>query len=61
MAVVTLRPGESLTAQDLVAYCRERLAVYKCPRVVEFTDALPRNTLGKVVKDELIRARVTSG
>jgi long-chain acyl-CoA synthetase len=61
MAVVTLRPGESASAQDLVAYCRERLAVYKCPRVVEFTDALPRNTLGKVVKDELIRARVTSG
>jgi long-chain acyl-CoA synthetase len=61
MAVVTLRPGESLTAQDLVAYCRERLAVYKCPRVVEFRDALPRNTLGKVVKDELIRARATSG
>lgn len=55
MAVVTLRPGGSLTAPDLVAYCRERLAAYKYPRVVEFRDALPRNALGKVVKDELVR------
>jgi long-chain acyl-CoA synthetase len=55
MAVVTLRPGQSLSAPDLITYCRERLAVYKCPRVVEFRDSLPRNTLGKVVKDELVR------
>ncbi len=53
-AVVALRPGASVTAQDLIAYCRERMAAYKYPRVVEFCDALPRNTLGKVLKDELV-------
>jgi len=54
MAVVTLRPGESAAAADLLAYCRERLAAYKYPRVFEFRDTLPKNTLGKVLKDELV-------
>jgi long-chain acyl-CoA synthetase len=54
-AVVALRPGASLTGPELVAYCRERIAAYKYPRVIEFRDALPRNTLGKVVKDELVQ------
>jgi long-chain acyl-CoA synthetase len=54
MAVVTLRPGESVAAADLLAYCRERLAAYKYPRVFEFRDMLPKNTLGKVLKDELV-------
>jgi long-chain acyl-CoA synthetase len=53
-AVVTLRPGASLTAPQLIAYCKERIAAYKYPRVIEFRAALPRNTLGKVVKDELV-------
>ena len=53
-AVVVLRPGASLTAEELIAYCKERIAAYKYPRVVEFTAALPRNTLGKVLKDELV-------
>jgi long-chain acyl-CoA synthetase len=54
MAVVTLRPGADLTGPELIAYCRERIAAYKYPRVIEFRDALPRNTLGKVLKDELV-------
>jgi long-chain acyl-CoA synthetase len=54
MAVAVLRPDSSLTAPDLIAYCRERMASYKYPRVIEFRDELPKNTLGKVLKDELI-------
>jgi long-chain acyl-CoA synthetase len=54
MAVVALRPGESLTSEELIAYCKERIAAYKYPRVIEFRAALPRNTLGKVLKDELV-------
>jgi len=54
MAVVVRRPGAALAADELVAYCKERLAAYKYPRVIEFRDALPRNTLGKVIKDELV-------
>ncbi len=54
MAFVMLRPGASLTAQELIEYCKERMAAYKYPRVIEFRAALPRNTLGKVLKDELV-------
>lgn len=39
----------------LVSYCRAQLAAYKCPRVYQFRAELPKNTLGKVLKDELVR------
>ncbi|MGD0376156.1 MAG: long-chain fatty acid--CoA ligase, partial [Streptosporangiaceae bacterium] len=52
-AVVVLRPGASLTAPELIEYCKERIAAYKYPRVIEFCGALPRNTLGKILKGEL--------
>jgi fatty-acyl-CoA synthase len=54
LAVVALRPGYTLTAADILAYCDGRLARYKHPQVVMFTDALPRNAMGKVVKAELL-------
>jgi long-chain acyl-CoA synthetase len=43
------RAGPEL-AEELIGYCRERLAAYKCPRTVEFTDALPRQENGKLYK-----------
>lgn len=52
-AVVVLHPGRAASEDDLAALCRERLAGYKCPRRIEFADALPRNALGKVLKREL--------
>ena len=54
MAVVVLRPAMDLLEPELRSYCRERLAGYKCPRVFQFRSELPKNTLGKVLKDELI-------
>jgi long-chain acyl-CoA synthetase len=57
LAVVTVRPGVAVTAASLSAFCRERLAAYKYPRVFEFRAALPKNTLGKVLKDELVPGR----
>ena len=56
MAVVILRPGMVPAEHELVSYCRQRLAAYKCPRVFQFRAQLPKNTLGKVLKDELVRA-----
>jgi len=56
MAVVILRPSVVLLEHELVSYCRERLAAYKCPRIFQFRAELPKNTLGKVLKDELARA-----
>ena len=54
MAVVILRPAVDLLEHELPSYCRERLAAYKCPRVFQFRAELPKNSLGKVLKDELI-------
>ena len=54
MAVVTLRPGASLAAPELIAFCKERIAAYKYPRVIEFRDELPKNAMGKIMKDQLI-------
>jgi long-chain acyl-CoA synthetase len=55
MAVIVLRAGMELAEPDLVAYCRGQLAAYKCPRIHQFRTELPKNTLGKVLKDELVR------
>ena len=52
-AVVVLRAGHSLSAEDLVAHCRAQIAGYKCPRSVEFRTELPLPAAGKVLKYEL--------
>jgi long-chain acyl-CoA synthetase len=52
-AVVQPVPGVAGSpdlADDLIAYCRERLSSYKCPRTVDFVDALPRDDNGKLYK-----------
>ena len=53
MAVVVARAAVELRENELVSWCRERLAAYKCPRIFQFRAELPKNTLGKVLKDEL--------
>jgi long-chain acyl-CoA synthetase len=55
MAAVVLRPAMELLEHELVTYCHEQLAAYKCPRIFRFRAELPKNTLGKVLKDELVR------
>jgi long-chain acyl-CoA synthetase len=52
-AVVTLKPGQSATSEDLIAWSKERLAAYKYPRAIEFVDALPKGPTGKILKREL--------
>ncbi len=52
-AYVVRRPDAVVEAADLVAFARERLANYKVPRLVEFTESLPRNASGKVLKNDL--------
>jgi len=58
-AIVVLRPGRQATAAEVIGHCRDRLASYKKPAIVEFAQALPRNAGGKVLKTEL-RARTAS-
>jgi acyl-CoA synthetase (AMP-forming)/AMP-acid ligase II len=52
-ALVVLAPGGSATEADLIAYCREGLAHFKCPTSVEFRDALARTATGKLQKYKL--------
>ncbi len=49
-AFVVLRPNQSVGADELIAWSKERMANYKVPRAVEFVDALPLNASGKVLK-----------
>ena len=51
-AFVTLKEGASVMADELVAFCRDRLAHFKCPKAIEF-GPLPKTATGKVRKNEL--------
>jgi acyl-CoA synthetase (AMP-forming)/AMP-acid ligase II len=55
-AVVVLRDGAASTAEEVIEFCRSRLASYKKPKSVDFSDALPKNAYGKVLKKE-VKAR----
>jgi fatty-acyl-CoA synthase len=48
-AFVTLKPGKSATAEEIIAYCRQNLAHFKCPRHVVFSE-LPKTSTGKIQK-----------
>jgi HIP---CoA ligase len=64
LAYVVAGPGPSLTEQDVIAHCRERLANFKVPRDVVFVGKLPRNASGKVLKRDLreqARAAIGTG
>ena len=52
-AVVSLQQGESVSPEELTAYCKERMAAYKYPRIVEIVDELPKTVSGKILRREL--------
>jgi long-chain acyl-CoA synthetase len=52
-AVVALKKGESATTDEIVAFCKKKLAGYKAPKSVEFVDELPKNAAGKIMKREM--------
>jgi long-chain acyl-CoA synthetase len=56
-AFVSVDPSVPVTAAELIEHCRERLAAYKCPRVVEFLDELPKNASGKILRRTLRSGR----
>jgi fatty-acyl-CoA synthase len=55
-ACVVLRPGHAVSEGELIAFCRDRQAHYKCPRSVDFMAQLPRNPSGKLQKNVLRQA-----
>jgi long-chain acyl-CoA synthetase len=54
-AWVVVKPGESLTEEDIKDWCKERLAKFKVPTHVEFRSELPKTTVGKILRRELVR------
>lgn len=54
-AWVVLRPGEALSAGELIAFCRQHLAAYKVPRQVEFREELPKSAVGKYLRRVLLQ------
>jgi acyl-CoA synthetase (AMP-forming)/AMP-acid ligase II len=52
-AIVVRKPGSEVTAAELIAFARERIAGYKLPKSIDFVEALPRNPSGKILKREL--------
>ena len=53
MACLVLNNGQQIDVQEIVSFCRDKLAGYKIPRQIQILDALPRNPTGKVLKTEL--------
>ncbi|GAB6906680.1 AMP-dependent synthetase [Desulfosarcina cetonica] len=49
-AIVALKPEETATAEDLIAYCKENMASYKKPKTIEFMADLPKSPTGKILK-----------
>ena len=52
-AVIVLKPGQQADADDIIDYCREKMASYKKPAIVEFVETLPKNAMQKVLKNVL--------
>jgi long-chain acyl-CoA synthetase len=52
-AVLSLKAGAELSADAIIAHCRERMAAYKVPRIVEFIPELPKTVTGKILRREL--------
>jgi long-chain acyl-CoA synthetase len=58
-ACVVKAPGADLAAEEVISFCRERLAAYKVPKEIVFLDALPKSTVGKILRRELREAAIT--
>ncbi|MCU0577107.1 MAG: AMP-binding protein, partial [Desulfobacterota bacterium] len=52
-AFIVIKPGESLTDTEVIAFCKDKLAAYKVPKEVEFISELPKSAIGKILRREL--------
>jgi long-chain acyl-CoA synthetase len=58
-AYIVLKPGETATPEEIIAFCREKLAAYKVPKLVEFRTSLPKSAIGKVLR-KILREEETT-
>jgi len=54
-AYVILKPGQTATSEEIIEFCKDKLAKFKVPTHVEFRDELPKTTVGKILRRELVR------
>jgi long-chain acyl-CoA synthetase len=54
-AVIVLKPGASVSEQEVIDYCKARLADFKCPKTVRFVEDIPKGPTGKLLKRELAK------
>jgi acyl-CoA synthetase (AMP-forming)/AMP-acid ligase II len=52
-AIVSLKPNQKATEEEIINFCKDHLASYKKPKSVEFTAEIPKNPYGKVLKREI--------
>ena len=52
-AIIVLKPNSEASETDIISHCRDKIAGYKVPKSIDFTDVLPRNPSGKLLKREL--------
>jgi len=52
-AYIVCRPGQTASADEIIDFCREKLAAYKAPKLVEFRDSLPKSAVGKILRKVL--------
>ena len=60
-AYIVLKPGETATAEDIIAFCKEKLAPYKVPKLVEFRKELPKSAVGKILRKILRDEEMAKG
>ena len=60
VAAVVLKPGNTLSEREIRDHCKHHLLDWKCPKEIFFLKELPRNRMGKVLKEEVIRFFITS-
>ena len=60
-AFVVLKPGETMTEEEVIKYCQEKLAKYKVPKMVEFMTSLPKSGVGKILRKELRAVEMAKG
>ena len=50
---MVLKEGATGDAEEMMAFCREKLAAYKCPRLIQFVPDVPKTSTGKIMRREL--------
>jgi len=53
LAFVVVKAGQEANAEEMMAFCAEKLARFKCPKQVRFVESLPKSPVGKILRKEL--------